>query len=486
MVQKTEKSQELIQFDRMNKTMRDIFGMRETAPPEFRGHFDNALFKSYAYTYEHLSQNPELVKTVCALGVITTELCSQEIMERENYLALVSLAKRGYIDPATLDIVDYPYTKCDIESFSVLFGALVEIEPIEEEIEEFHDESEIDEEQELESNILDIVEYLEAKGFGSAEVTFAQLALQIEPVNIDSLRSSEWEFIAMADNEYQEFKDSIDRLTHTITKSLAAVGVNTKFHRLESRGKVSYKLDIITDDVAVQNDILVEGFGDFAEQAEQQDEEHVSDEFAQEAEHEEFAEQLTFDMSETMSIVRVGVLNNEGRQNMVVRHLAEAYDITRLEARQIVAELVDERRLFVVGSKDGTRILSLEDDRQDRPRARSNDGAEKRKASNLLTEEEMKIAESILDSLIAQKYQDKGLQASSIAEILGIDEATIKLVCGKLVNQNILNRDQKHVKSGAPRSKKNRVGAFITIPDMDAWRLFRNDRIAFLAQIQTI
>jgi hypothetical protein len=477
--------------------MRRVFDIAQTTPEAQRAVFSGALANIYAEIYEFLDQNPEIISVVQDLGGKAVELSEEEAINRSSHFELVGLADQGVISAE--DAGDYEfnvsYSPEDFKAFHQLFGSLFEVEEVEED-----DKEELDDEG-LESNALDILEYLESKGITEPALTFMRLAMQITPVESSRLRDEEWEFMLLSEDEFKEFTIGIGSLGKRVTALLEEVSLAAVWVKHEVRKRVSYQL-LIGDEAEQEakfdaHAALRRLFGDGAVKmmtserdttirerirADQQPE--VSEEDLEEV---DVVQHPTYNKARVMRAIASQIESGEVRYNMISRFLADDLRITRLEAKQIIRTLIGSEEVYWGNNIAGTKTLSLgkvDATKHNVGYAENDLAVDSKNNPTQLVDGQLGIAVCIFDALLDLGHRGKGMPISRLVTVINAEEAEIRDVCSRLVRQGLLSREERKLKSGkSPRSRQNRVSAFIMVPTDQDWKTLKEDKREYVERI---
>lgn len=510
-----------LEFDRLTNTMGEIHSAQTEAPEEHGSYYAAALLTSYANAFEFLKDHPELHQVLVALGKLATAMEETELSKTLSVARLTSYAEAGMVDASTLAEIEDPsvprgfvYSRQQIASYADLFTEPMTVK--EERLKKpgqrtkpkkAHQELEPGHEDEVSD--LDVIEHLIKRDFSDARLAFIRCSLGNNSTSLHEMRRQEWDLTVMSNEEFEEFRLSIPEIQNQASQLLGDVGVASKWLKTTGSDKtLAYQLLVGAAATAVpETDTkarLKEKFGDTFDIAPH--DKPLPDDLGAASEAKtngavlvEAASEVSlvtalmgFEVKKVISIVH-DTINNQGedRFNMVVRSLSERLNITRLEGRQMIRGLIGEELIFRNGTRQNAYLLSMQRPTQSIRQLENNDNttearAAEKAANELVTAEELPIARQIFIELKKVRYQSKGLTVPNLSKLLGVSDETTKLVCSKLVRQNLLDSVARRVKSGSPRSKANRIASFMMFPTQNAWNDYKDDPEEYIGRVKLL
>jgi hypothetical protein len=495
-----------IEFDQRNYEMSAIDVELSFAPDHHVPLYSQALLASYSQVYEFLKERPELVETIQTMGAAAVMLTDDERADKASTFRLAGYVRSGLLISKDVPVARYTaYAQTDFDAFEALYGNLIptqepEVVPEKIELVETAVEVEDDEEGSEEINALDILEHLERSGFDKPALALIKNGLEAVPATIDDLRKNDWEILKLSKDQYAEFLRQAPDSFRRAVKVLEEVSVAAKWKYEEVRKKVIYRFMI--GNAAEQANAfdpragLKHLYGDsiglekLKDPLVQHKVQHPVKQTIVQPVPTEADEAPQFELGQVMAIIRNHINGGECRGNMLARSIADITKLSRLESRQILKALEADERIYRNGSKDGSPLYSLKKPDTDGKTAGTGtvEGAPANEKVELilLTEQESKTAAKIFQALIRLRYQSKGMILVDLANELEGEPEEIRIICSKLVRQELLITMQRHLQSGSPRAKKNRTATFFMFPTQQHWNEYKKDTTEYLSRMKLI
>ncbi len=501
------KPEEYEKFDSLTRQMGEILEVIGLAPEEHVPLHQLAFDRTYSIAQDLLTAQPELEeahrKAAKLILGLTVERYTKFLSTRrvQDYLLGGLLAEGEVFEIPPRRVADaFRYNREDYEAFEVLFPPAVSEDEVE-------DEDLSQEEFENEVNTLDIIEHLEKSGLSPADLAIINRALGPVPARLDDLKREEWQLITLNNVEWEALISGFPGLRRNVQRLLKEVDIESRWLEVTApRAKTAYQLLIgpdATKDKETETDPragLKQVFGPGFDAAPERRRPIIRTETivvakelpaAPEADVEmdrptiERAILFARDLKKFMK--HFLVIHADNRLNFASRQVAELLgdEVSRLEAREAISNLVRSGDLFKGPSVGGSRTLLAEQPtemvRKRRNGEASNDSEQL--DNKEFTAEDFMLIGQVCDALISARYQTKGLTTLEISRQLGVDEASIKHVVKHAVSAGLLGRQMRMVRSGSPRSKLNRQATFIIFPTQDAWGLYRENPGQYLSML---